>query len=423
MKQKFYALLANNLIATITNSTVWFAITFYAYLQTRSVLVTSVIGGLYLVAVTFSGFWFGSLVDHNKKKTVMLWSSVFSLAIFAIGFFIYQGAAPGEFATISSVRLWVLAALLLAGVIAGNIRSIAMPTLVTILFKEKERERANGLVGMVFGVSFLTTSVISGLLVGSSGMYMVLIIAMVATVVAIGHLWLIDVPERKVAHAQGAPKTVDLRGTYKIVAGVKGLLALILFTTFNNLLGGVFMSLMDAYGLSMVTVEQWGLLWGVVSTGFIIGGLVIAKFGLGGKPLRALFGANLVIWTVSTLFAIQPWIVLLVIGMLIYLSVVPFIEAAEHTIIQKVVPVERQGRVFGFAQSVELAAAPLTAFLIGPIAEFIFIPFMTTGAGVDLIGSWFGTGPRYGAGIHHHGHYRFDGHVDRDALSFVQIAG
>ncbi|HKZ39790.1 MAG TPA: hypothetical protein VJ044_02445, partial [Candidatus Hodarchaeales archaeon] len=33
-----------------------------------------------------------------------------------------------------------------------------------------------------------------------------------------------------------------------------------------------------------------------------------------------------------------------------------------------------------------------TAFLIGPIAQMIFIPFMTTGAGVDLIGSWFGVG-------------------------------
>jgi DHA3 family multidrug efflux protein-like MFS transporter len=79
--------------------------------------------------------------------------------------------------------------------------------------------------------------------------------------------------------------------------------------------------------------------------------------------------------------------------------VVPFIEAAEHTIIQKVVPHNRQGRVFGFAQSIELAASPLTAFLIGPIAEFFFIPFMTNGAGVDLIGSWFGTGPARGMAL------------------------
>jgi DHA3 family multidrug efflux protein-like MFS transporter len=85
--------------------------------------------------------------------------------------------------------------------------------------------------------------------------------------------------------------------------------------------------------------------------------------------------------------------------MFIYISVIPFIEAAEHTIIQKVVPIERQGRVFGFAQSVEMSASPLTTFMIGPITELFFIPFMTVGAGVELIGGWFGTGADRGIAL------------------------
>lgn len=78
--------------------------------------------------------------------------------------------------------------------------------------------------------------------------------------------------------------------------------------------------------------------------------------------------------------------------MFFWICLIPFVEAAEQTIIQKVAPHERQGRVFGFAQSVEQAASPITAFMIGPIAQFIFIPFMTTGKGVDLIGGWYGIG-------------------------------
>lgn len=398
-KQAFYLLLGNNLVASITNSTVWFAIIFYAYLETQSVLVNSVLGGLFLVIVSISGFWLGSLVDHNKKKSMMLASSAFSLLMYSLCLGLFITAAPGEFSSLDSVRLWAMAVLALLGSIAGNIRSIAMPTLVSLLFAAKERERANGLVGTIFGVSFLTTSVISGLLVGRAGMLWVFLLAIVMTLVAIAHLWTIKVPENEVVHVEGASKSVDLRGTYKLVAGVPGLLALILFTTFNNLLGGVFMALMDAYGLSMMSVEAWGLLWGFISSGFILGGLLIARFGLGGKPLRALFGANLVIWFVSSLFTIQPSIVLLAAGSFVYITVVPFIEAAEHTIIQRVVPQSRQGRVFGFAQSIELAAAPLTAFLIGPLAEFFFIPFMTDGAGVELIGGWFGTGPARGMAL------------------------
>jgi DHA3 family multidrug efflux protein-like MFS transporter len=37
--------------------------------------------------------------------------------------------------------------------------------------------------------------------------------------------------------------------------------------------------------------------------------------------------------------------------------------------------------------------------LIGPIAQWIFIPFMTTGAGVALIGDWFGIGPDRGMAL------------------------
>jgi DHA3 family multidrug efflux protein-like MFS transporter len=55
--------------------------------------------------------------------------------------------------------------------------------------------------------------------------------------------------------------------------------------------------------------------------------------------------------------------------------------------------------VFGFAQSVEQAASPLTAFLIAPIAQFVFIPFMTDGAGAQAIGGWFGTGADRGLAL------------------------
>ncbi|HEX9804277.1 MAG TPA: MFS transporter [Candidatus Dojkabacteria bacterium] len=401
MKRIFYSLLANTVFSTITNMTVWFALTFFVYLQTEKVLATAIISGIYLVAVALSGFWFGSLVDHYKKKTMMLFSSIFSLAIYLVGFAIYLLVAKETFTDISSPILWVFVALLMIGVVIGNIRTIALPPLVTVLIPEKTRDKANGLVGSATGVAFLVTSVISGLLVGISGMFLVLLLAIIVTVLSIVHLLTIDVPENKVIHIDTpeSPTKMDIKGTIKIVKAVPGLLALILFSTFNNFLGGVFMALMDAYGLSLVSVEIWGLLWGVLSTAFIIGGLIIAKVGLGKKPLRALFVANIVIWTISSVFTIQSSVILLVIGMFIYLAVVPFIEAAEHTIIQKAVPVDRQGRVFGFAQSIEQAASPLTAFLIGPIAQFIFIPFMTTGRGAELIGSWYGTGDARGIAL------------------------
>jgi DHA3 family multidrug efflux protein-like MFS transporter len=132
---------------------------------------------------------------------------------------------------------------------------------------------------------------------------------------------------------------------------------------------------------------------------FIVGGLAVARNGLGKSPLQTLFLANIVMWVIATSFTIQASVALLAIGMFMYLCLIPVVEASEQTILQAVIPLERQGRVFGFAQSIAQAASPLTAFMIGPIAQFIFIPFMTTGAGVDLISNWFGAGADRGIAL------------------------
>lgn len=397
----FYHLLVSTLLVSVMNFTVWFAITFFTYLETKSVFATSMIAGLYLIATASTGIWFGSLVDHHKKKSVMMVSAAASLVFYAIGFVVYLLAPENAFKDVGNGWLWLMILPLMLGVIAGNIRTIALPTLVTVLIPEDHRDKANGLVGTTSGVSFLVTSVISGLLVAAGGMFYVLILAVVLLAVSILHLAKITVPEHGIVHIEGEPKgkKVDLKGTLKVVKSIPGLTALILFSTFNNFLGGAFMALMDPYGLSLVSVQVWGLLWGFLSTGFIIGGLIIAKTGLGKNPLRLLLLVNVFLWVDTILFPMQASIIPLAIGMFAYMLVMPYAEAAEQTILQKVVPFERQGRVFGFAQSVEQSASPLTAFLIGPITQFIFIPFMTTGAGVSLIGGWFGTGADRGIAL------------------------
>lgn len=395
----FYVIVGNALAAFLTNTFVWFAITFWVYLETRSVVATSVMAGVYTGAVAVSGFFLGSLVDRYKKKTAMLLSSIGSLLLYGAAFVVYASTPAQSFTDPASPTLWLLIVLGLMGAIVGNIRSIALSTLVTILIAEEMRDRANGLVGTANGVAFLAASIFSGLAVGYLGMFWVLALAVGLTALVIAHIWNVSIPEMQVAHAEAHTDRIDIRGTISAIQLVPGLFGLIFFNTFNNFLGGIFMSLMDAYGLLLVSVQVWGALWGFLSLGFIVGGLVVARRGLGRSPLRALFLANIVMWTICIFFTIQPSIVLLTAGLFTWICLIPVVEAAEQTILQKVIAPERQGRVFGFAQSIEQAASPITAFMIGPIAQFIFIPFMTTGAGVELLGSWFGTGTDRGIAL------------------------
>ena len=174
----FLHLLVNVLLVSVINFTVWFAITFWVYLETRSVLATGMVAGIFLVATALSGIWFGSLVDHHRKKSVMQASTLVSLALYLAAFVLYQATPKDVFTDPASIRLWVFIVVAMVGVIVGNIRSIALMTMVTVLFEADRRDKANGLVGTASGVSFLVTSVISGLLVAAGDMFYVLLLAM-----------------------------------------------------------------------------------------------------------------------------------------------------------------------------------------------------------------------------------------------------
>jgi DHA3 family multidrug efflux protein-like MFS transporter len=398
----FNRLLVNTLMSGVTSSFLWFALTFWVYLETRSVVATGVIGGAFAISSAVLGPFFGTFVDRHRKHEAMVLTTVLSTVCFALATTVFLVVDAADLLRLRSPWFWLLVMLTLLGSVAGQMRGIALSTTVTLLVPEDRRDRANGKVGTVTGLSFAITSVFSGLVIGQLGMGWAYYGSLALTVVALAHLRTIHIDEPEPeppAEGEPRPSHVDVRGALDAIHAVPGLMMLILLAAFNNLLSGVFMALMDAYGLSLVAVETWGFLFGIISLAFIGGGLYVARFGLGRSPLRVVLVGNLVNWVVCSTFALQSSIVMLTIGMIVWLALIPAIEAGEQTVLQRSIPFERQGRVFGFAQLVENAASPLTAFAIAPLAETVFMPLMTDGRGADWIGGWFGTGPERGLAL------------------------
>ena len=202
-QRTFAHVLVNALLVSVVNYTLWFAVTFWVYLETQSVFATGLIAGVFLVATASTGIWFGSIVDHHHKRRVMQASAATSLAIYLVCLAGYLLTPAEAFRDSASPQLWVFVVLLMLGVITGNLRTIALPTLVTLLVPEGLRDRANGLVGTTSGVSFLVTSVISGLLVAAGGMRYALLLAVVVLAGALAHLARVDIPERQVVTTAG----------------------------------------------------------------------------------------------------------------------------------------------------------------------------------------------------------------------------
>src|SRR5690554_3789086 len=128
----FHQLLANTFLVSMKNNFVWFALTYWVYLSTKSVISTSLVGVTFLVAAAVSSVWLGSLVDKHRKKQVMLWSNIVTLIFFVLGFLLYILQPQEVFASVLNPQLWLMIVLLMAGVIAGAIYGIAVPTMVTL---------------------------------------------------------------------------------------------------------------------------------------------------------------------------------------------------------------------------------------------------------------------------------------------------
>ena len=88
----FAHVLVSSLVVSVANFTVWFAVTFWTYLETRSVTRHRLHRRLFLVATASTGIWFGSLVDHHRKQVVIQASAVASFVFYAVALAVLRRA-------------------------------------------------------------------------------------------------------------------------------------------------------------------------------------------------------------------------------------------------------------------------------------------------------------------------------------------
>src|SRR5262245_5287773 len=137
LMRTFHLLVVNTLFANVTNSFLWFALTFWVYLETRSVLATAIIGGGYMLLISISGMFFGTFVDRHLRRTSMLLSSGISLVAFALAGLVFATSSVESLQDVAHPAFWGFVISILVGAIAGNLRLVALSTTVTLLVPEE----------------------------------------------------------------------------------------------------------------------------------------------------------------------------------------------------------------------------------------------------------------------------------------------
>lgn len=401
----FLHLLINTLLANLAAGFLWFALTFWVYLQTKNVMATGIIGGAYMLLIAVSSIPFGTLVDRSSRHRPFIIASALSSTAFSAAWLLYLLQPQSTLLDFQGPWFWVFVGVILTGAIVAQMRNIALSTTVTLLLPVDLHARANGMVGTIQGIAFLGTSVLSGIAIGFLGMGGALTIACILTALSLAHVLFIRVPESG-PEAESGPHRLsteeDETTSSGIVASIRcvpGLMPLLLFSTFNNFAGGVYLALMDPYGLELMSVQWWGIAQAVASTGFLIGGAIVAARGLGRNPMRTMLAIVVVMGVLGASMGLRESWPLYIACIWLYMTLVPIVEATEQTVIQRVVPFAKQGRVFGFASALESSATPITAFLLAPVAQHLVIPHLESPAGHAQWGWLLGDGAARGMAL------------------------
>ena len=202
--QTFAHVLGNTAVAMLGTSFIWFGITFWAYLETRSVLATSFLGGAYMLGLAVFGVPFGSLIDRHHKHKVMVASAVGTAALFLLAAVVFLLTPPELLIDLGRPWFWLFTGLILGGALLASVRSISLSTVVTILVESDKRANANGLVGTVNGVMMMVTGMLSGLAIGQLGLFWTLMISLGLVLASLVHLLTVRIPEPEIVHAEGA---------------------------------------------------------------------------------------------------------------------------------------------------------------------------------------------------------------------------
>ena len=133
----FYRLLTNTLVASVTTSFLWFALTFWVYLETQNVMTTAILGGSFMLLMAATGMLFGTLVDRHQKKRVIEISSIITAISFVLAGTIFYFIPATSLTNIADPWFWVFTTLILIGCIVINVRNIALSTCVTIMVPEQ----------------------------------------------------------------------------------------------------------------------------------------------------------------------------------------------------------------------------------------------------------------------------------------------
>ncbi|MCM1100473.1 MAG: MFS transporter [Clostridium sp.] len=365
-------------VSQLGSSMTGFALILWAYGFSRSALTVSLMTFCNYVPYILVSLFAGTVVDRNRKKTVMLAAdSVAALGTLAIWGLLWSGK-------LLMIHVYLVNALIGC---ANAFQSPASGVAVRMMVPKEKLSNVSGMNSFSGNLIMVLTPVLAAAIYSLAGLNAVLLIDIGSFVFAFGILlFLIPIPEDIPARSEresvfaGCREGFAFLGKNRLMLQIVLTMALINFfsrLTYENILSPMILSRSGADNMALGTVNA------VMGAAGIIGGVFVSldrkerdgkKMIYFSAALSFLFGdllmgigRNTLLWCIAGMAASLP---------------IPFVNAGQNVILYNTVPEDMQGRIFGVRNACQYCTIPIAILLGGYLADYVFEPFMSGSGGL-----------------------------------------
>ena len=387
----FFVVWAGQLVSLTGTQLTGFGLQLFVFSETRSVTQLSLVvlafavPGLVLAPVA------GAVADRVDRRLAMLGADAAAGAATLI--------IAGLFFA-DALELWHIYVLTAVGSAANAFQEPAWLASIPLLVERRNLGRANGLVQLNQGLSFVIAPAVAGVLLVTVGLGGVLLVDVATFLVGVITLAVVSFPRPERTAADQGTFREDATYGWRYLRARPGLFGLLWVYAGVNFMLSLTNVLLIPLIVSFASEAAAGGVLSLAGAGAIVGSLVMSVWSGPKRLVRSVMIGIFVGGICVAIAGLRASIPLIATGFVLLLVSIPITNTNSQTIWQTKVRPAVQGRVFSLRRMIGSAVTPLAIVLAGPLSDRVFEPLMEDdGALAGSVGSLLGTGPGRGIGL------------------------
>jgi MFS family permease len=333
----------------------------------------------------------GALVDRwDRKKVLIISDAVAALMSLVIAALVFT----------NTFAVWHLFVISVIGSSVGAFADPAFSATIGLMVPRQHFTRASGLLHTSSAANGILTPLLAGVLVSTIGLGGILVIDFATFLVGVGTLAAVRIPNPPPSDQPRRPLLREAHDGWAFVRARRGLLLLMFYFPFVNLLTGMVNPLFSPLVLSFATPAQLGLAVSMSSVGMLLGGVLLSAWGGPQGKVRGLMAGQILGAFCLAFIGLRTSLPLVAAALFFSMLFAPTAGSCSQAIWLSKTPPEMMGRVLAIRRMLAFSTMPVAALLCGPLADRVFNPLlMPGGALAGTVGRVVGVGPGRGIGL------------------------